>query len=85
MNEFDAYKIYLAFKLHFTSEKYDITKTKGAVKFKKESFYKRQDQLSFQRLAEEFNDDTLPKFLIAPSLIFTSRKDGPLDLINFFK
>ena len=65
MNEFDAYKIYLAFKLHFTSEKYDITKTKGAVKFKKESFYKRQDQLSFQRLAEEFTDDTLPKFLIA--------------------
>ena len=65
MNEFDAYKIYLAFKLHFTSEKYDITKTKGAVKFKKESFYKRQDQLSFQRLAEEFTDATLPKFLIA--------------------
>ena len=70
MNEFDAYKIYLAFKLHFTSEKYDITKTKGAVKFKKESFYKRQDQLSFQRLAEEFTDDTLPKFFKINLIIF---------------
>ena len=41
MNEFDAFNVYLAFKLHFTTDRYDITKTRGAVKTKNETFYKR--------------------------------------------
>ena len=39
MNEFDAFNVYLAFKLHFTTDRYDITKTRGAVKTKDETFY----------------------------------------------
>lgn len=65
MNEFDAFNVYLAFKLHFTTDRYDITKTRGAVKTKDETFYKRSDQFNFKRLAEEFSEDELPKFLIA--------------------
>lgn len=65
MNEFDAFNVYLAFKLHFTTDKYDITKTRGAVKTHKETFLKRNDQFNFKRLAEEFKDDELPRFLIA--------------------
>ena len=65
MNEFDAFNVYLAFKLHFTTDRYDITKTRGAVKTKNETFYKRSDQFNFIKLAKEFNDDELPKFLIA--------------------
>ena len=65
MNEFDAFNVYLAFKLHFTTDRYDITKTRGAVKTKDETFYKRSDQFNFKKLAEEFNEDELPKFLIA--------------------
>ena len=65
MNEFDAFNVYLAFKLHFTTDRYDITKTRGAVKTKNETFYKRSDQFNFVKLAKEFNDDELPKFLIA--------------------
>ena len=45
MNDLDAYRTYLAFKLHFTTDKYDITKTKGAVSASRESFLKRTDQL----------------------------------------
>ena len=26
MNEFDAFNVYLAFKLHFTTDRYDITR-----------------------------------------------------------
>ena len=65
MNEFDAFNVYLAFKLHFTTDRYDITKTRGAVKTKDETFYKRSDQFNFKRLADEFSEDELPKFLIA--------------------
>lgn len=65
MTEFDAFNVYLAFKLHFTTDKYDITKTRGAVKTHKETFLKRNDQFNFKRLAKEFNEDELPKFLIA--------------------
>jgi hypothetical protein len=65
MNEFEAFNVYLAFKLHFTTDRYDITKTRGAVKTKDETFYKRSDQFNFQRLAKEFGEDELPKFLIA--------------------
>lgn len=65
MNDLDAYRTYLAFKLHFTTDKYDITKTRGAVTASKESFLKRTDQFAFKKLADEFKDDELPKFLIA--------------------
>lgn len=65
MNDLDAYRTYLAFKLHFTTDKYDITKTRGAVTATKESFLKRNDQFAFKKLADEFKDDELPKFLIA--------------------
>jgi hypothetical protein len=65
MNEFDAFNVYLAFKLHFTTDKYDITKTRGAIKTKEETFYKRSDQFNFKKLAQEFSQDELPRFLIA--------------------
>ena len=65
MNEFDAFNVYLAFKLHFTTDRYDITKTRGAVQSNKETFLKRSDQFNFKRLAHELSEDELPKFLIA--------------------
>lgn len=65
MNDLDAYRTYLAFKLHFTTDNYDITKTRGAVTASKESFLKRKDQFAFKKLADEFDDEELPKFLIA--------------------
>ena len=43
MDPFDVYKIYLALKLHFTTESNDITKHKFAAKGKKETFLKRKD------------------------------------------
>ena len=43
MDPFDVYKLYLALKLHFTTESYDKTKTKGDVRGKKETFLKRKD------------------------------------------
>ena len=47
MNEFDAFNVYLAFKLHLTPDRYDITKTRGAVKTKDETFYKSNARIHF--------------------------------------
>ena len=65
MNEFDAFNVYLAFKLHFTTDRYDITKDQRCSQDKRRNFYKRSDQFNFKRLAEEFSEDELPRFLIA--------------------
>ena len=42
MDPFLVYKMYLALKLHFTTESYDITKHRGAVRGKKETFLQRK-------------------------------------------
>ena len=49
MTPFDTYKEYLAFKNHFTREKYDYHKYGGRSKAKIESFYKRKDRYFFEK------------------------------------
>lgn len=39
MTPFELYRRYIALKLHFTTDSYDIVKTKGAVKLAESSFY----------------------------------------------
>ena len=48
MDPFEVYKLYLALKLHFTTEKYDITKTRGGVKASEKAFLKRKDIISMR-------------------------------------
>jgi hypothetical protein len=42
MTEFEVYKMYLALKLHFTTEKYDVIEQKGKVRASKQAFAKRR-------------------------------------------
>ena len=42
MTPFDTYKQYLAYKNHFTRDKYDYFRYAGKSKAKLESFYKRK-------------------------------------------
>lgn len=44
----------MALKLHFTTESYDITVTKGAVKSSESAFLKRRDVFLFRKLAKKF-------------------------------
>lgn len=50
MNSFDAYKLYIALKLHFYG-KYDFFRYGGKHKLSVESFQKRNDQGMFKNLA----------------------------------
>lgn len=54
MDSFQAYKFYIATKLHFTTDGYNVFKTNGAVKATRDSFYKRNDNLLFDKLARKF-------------------------------
>jgi hypothetical protein len=54
MEAYEVYRLYMALKLHFTTESYDITKTKGAVKASESAFLKRRDVFLFRKLAKKF-------------------------------
>jgi hypothetical protein len=62
---YQVYKAYLAFKLHFTSDDYDIRKTKGAVKANRDSFLKRRDAHIFRKLSDNLKDDDVIRFFIS--------------------
>jgi hypothetical protein len=64
MNAFDAYKKYVAIKLHFQTD-YDYFKFSGKVKASKESFDNRRDRRIFERLAKLYDSDQYELLLVA--------------------
>jgi hypothetical protein len=57
MDGFKAYKYYMAIKLHFTSQKYNVFETRGHVKGTRETFISRNDRYIFEKLAQKHTDD----------------------------
>ena len=57
MDGFLAYRFYLALKLHFTSDSYDVFEHKGHTKTSYQSFLKRNDRNIFEGLAYKFNSE----------------------------
>lgn len=54
---FTAYKYYMALKLHFSSDKYNVFENKGSVKCSREKFNNRNDYYVFEKLGRKFNSD----------------------------
>ena len=50
MNGYEAYRLYLAVKLHFSTENYDFFKHNAKVNASIGSFTKRNDRYFFHRL-----------------------------------
>ena len=65
MEPFEVYRYYLALKLHFTTDQYDVIKQKGRVRASKNSFLKRRDLLSINKVAKNYSDAEVANFLIA--------------------
>ena len=61
----DAYKQYVALKLHFTSDKYDYFAANGAIRANRESLEKRNDFYQFQKLAKKHDQKSLESLIIA--------------------
>lgn len=57
MDGFKAYRYYLAIKLHFTSEKFNVFENRGNVKGSREAFEARNDRYIFEKLARKFGND----------------------------
>lgn len=65
MEAYDVYRLYMAMKLHFTTESYDISKTKGMVKDCRNAFMKRKDILAFRKLGEKYSKREIIDLLVA--------------------
>lgn len=65
MTSFDAYKIYLALKNHFSKPKYDYFKYAGKSRASIESFNKRKDKYWFERVSRQKNDQEIRDFFVA--------------------
>ena len=65
MESYEVYRLYMAIKLHFTTDSYDISKTKGHVKNCKEAFLKRKDIFAFRKLGEKYSKKEIIDFLVA--------------------
>ncbi len=57
MNSYDAYKLYLAIKLHFTTPNYDYFKHNAKVNSSLNAFLKRNDRLFFHKLGTKYGDN----------------------------
>ena len=66
MDGFKAYRYYLALKLHFNSERFNVFENRGNVKGSREAFNARNDRYIFEKLARKFvNDREIIQFFVA--------------------
>jgi hypothetical protein len=66
MTGFKAYRYFLALKLHFTTDKFNVFENKGNVKGTFETFQARNDKHLFDKLARKFSTDKdLIQFIVA--------------------
>ena len=67
---YDAYKIYIALKSHFSSKSYDYIKYHGKTSATKKSFLSRQDRGFFGKVARNYKEETetffIANFLASP-------------------
>jgi hypothetical protein len=65
MDGFDVYKIYLAIKLHFTSESYDYFKHNGKTTARLNTFTKRRDRYFFHKLSRSYSSSACVDYFVA--------------------
>ena len=65
MNPSEVYRNYLAFKNHFTKEKYDYFKYGGRSRASESAFNKRKDRYFFERMSRKKSDDEIKEFFLA--------------------
>jgi len=75
---FDVFKIYLAIKLHFTTDTYDYHKYEGKVNCKLDTFTKRNDRYFFHKLSTRYGKDDILGFFISNFLVDSNKWIGNL-------
>tara|TARA_B110000037_G_scaffold202786_1_gene245268 strand:- start:519 stop:1199 length:681 start_codon:yes stop_codon:yes gene_type:complete len=77
IDDFEAYKIFLAMKSHFNNE-YDYVKYNGKITAKLESYSKRKDKYTFVQLSKKFGKKELEEFFL--SLFLNVTENGNLTI-----
>lgn len=62
---YEVYRYYLALRLHFTTDQYDVIKQRGRVRASRQAYYKRKDLLSLRKVAETYSEKEIVDFLVA--------------------
>lgn len=57
MDGFKAYRYYLAIKLHFTTDKFNVFENRGNVRGTREAFNARNDRYIFEKLSNKYPND----------------------------
>lgn len=65
MSGFEVYKLYLAIKLHFTTDTYNYFTFNGKSRASVQSFEKRKDKYFFKKLGTKFNQEELIQYFVS--------------------
>lgn len=86
-----TYKFYMATKLHFTTNNYDVFKNKAGVKISRDSFYKRNDRALFESLGKKFKEPReLIQYMVSnfaysnENLVYT-KEESDYNYMNWIK
>ena len=91
MDGYKAWKLYMAVKLHFTTQKYNVFNNRGHVKGARDTFYNRNDRFIFERLARKFpTERDLIQYFVANfaydnSEVVYEQADGETNLTKWNK
>ena len=64
MNSYEAYTLYLAIKLHFTSDSYDFYRHNAKVNSSFNTFLKRNDRFFFHKLTTKYTREEMIDYFI---------------------
>lgn len=65
MEPFKVFKYYLALKLHFTTDNYDIVKNKGRVRATEDAFRRRKDIYAITKISKTYDDEEVVNFMVS--------------------
>ena len=65
MTGYECYEIYIAIKIHFSSETYDAVKFKGKVRANSKSYMNRNDRYIFEKLATKYKKSEIILFFVS--------------------
>jgi hypothetical protein len=57
MDSLKAYKYYMAVKLHFKNDKFDVFENRGRINCPRETFENRNDRFIFEKLSRKYKSD----------------------------
>ena len=75
---FEVFKLYLAIKLHFTTDTYDYEEYGGKVNCKLETFTKRNDRYFFHKLSKRYNERDILDYFVANFTLNSNKWIGNL-------